>query len=81
MLPPDIENVAFSLKKDEMKVFSSGKGWHILQALERRPPEPAAYAKVKDALRQALLQEKIKAVLPEFKRELRQKADIKPQGS
>jgi foldase protein PrsA len=81
MLPPDIETVAFSMKSGEMKTLPSGKGWHILQALERRPPQPAVYAQVKDDLRELLLQQKIKQVLPDFMRSLREKADIKPQGS
>lgn len=81
ILPPEIEEVAFTMKPKELKKLPSGKGWHILQALEKRPAEPAVYAKVKDDLRQALLEEKIKAVLPEYKHQLRAKAEIQPLGS
>lgn len=77
MLPPEIEQVAFAMKPGEVRVLPSGKGYHILQALERRPAEPAQFAKVKDDLRELLLQEKIKAALPDYLRGLRSKADIK----
>jgi foldase protein PrsA len=81
ILPPDIEEVAFGMKMKDLKKLQSGKGWHILQALERRAAEPAVYAKVKEDLRQALLEEKIKAALPEYKHQLRAKAEIQPLGS
>jgi len=77
MLPPEIEQVAFSLKPNELKVIPSDKGFHVLQALERRPSQPAQFAKVKDDLRELLLQEKIKAALPDYVKQLRAKADIK----
>ena len=38
------------------------------------------FAQVKDDLKDMLLSEKIKAALPAFIQELRQKAEIKPQG-
>ncbi len=81
LLPREIEDVAFAMKPNELRKLESGKSWHVLQALERRPAQPAVYAKVKDDLRQALLEEKIKAVLPDYKRALRAKADIQPLGS
>lgn len=77
MLPPDIEQVAFSLQPKELKVIPSDKGFHVLQALERRPAKPAQFAKVKDDLREMMLQEKIKAALPDYVKQLRAKADIK----
>lgn len=77
MLPPDIEKVAFEMKPGDLREIPSEKGVHILQALERRPAQPAQYSKVKDDLRELLLQDKIKAALPDYLQELRKKADIK----
>lgn len=81
MLPPDIEKIAFSLKPNELKIFPSDKGVHLLQALERRKAVAAEYGKVKEDLREMLLQEKLKQALPEFLKGLRQKADIKPAAA
>lgn len=77
MLPPEIEKVAFEMKPGDLRVLPSAKGYHILQSLERRPAEPAQFAKVKDDLRELLLQDKIKTALPDYLRDLRTKADIK----
>ncbi|MBI3553188.1 MAG: peptidyl-prolyl cis-trans isomerase [Elusimicrobia bacterium] len=80
MLPPEIEQIAFALKPQEVRLVSSEKGVHILQALDRRPAAPAKFEAVKEDLRELLLQQKVKQALPEFVIELRKKADIQPQG-
>ncbi|MEK7859460.1 MAG: peptidyl-prolyl cis-trans isomerase [Elusimicrobiota bacterium] len=80
MLPAEIEDIAFAMKPGEMKTIDSPKGLHILQVVEKREPKPAVFAQVKDDLKDMLLSEKIKAALPAFIQELRQKAEIKPQG-
>lgn len=77
MLPPEIEEVAFAMKPNELKVIPSPKGFHVIQALEQRSAQPAQYAKVKDDLREMLLQQKVKAALPDYVKQLRAKADIK----
>lgn len=77
MLPPEIESVAFAMKDKELRVIPSPKGFHVLQALQRRPAVPAQYAQVKDDLREMMVQEKIKTFLPDYLRELRAKAEIK----
>lgn len=77
MLPADIEEIAFSLKPKEIKVIPSDKGFHVLQALDRRAAKPAQFGQVKDDLREALLEQKVKAALPDYVKELRGKADIK----
>lgn len=78
MLPPDIEAIAFAMKPNELRIVPSQRGFHVLQALERRPAAAAEFAKVKDDLRDVMMQEKVKAVLPDYLRSLRAKADIKP---
>jgi foldase protein PrsA len=81
MLPPEIDEVAFGLKDGELKVVPGPRGQHILQAVARRPAEPAKFDAVKDDLRELLMAEKIKAASPDFLQELRRKADIKSPKS
>ncbi|MBI5630597.1 MAG: peptidyl-prolyl cis-trans isomerase [Elusimicrobia bacterium] len=81
MLPPDIETIAFAMKKEEIKLLPTAKGFHLLQALDKKPAVPAEYGKVKDDLRQMLLQEKVKAALPDYLKDLRQRAEVKPQAA
>ena len=78
MLPPEIDEIAFKMQENELQIIPSSKGYHILQALGRRKPVPAEYAKVRDDLKEMMLQEKVKTALPEFMRALREKAEIKP---
>lgn len=81
MLPPEIEDIAFAMKPGETKVVPGPRGSHILQVLETRAAKPAAYADVKDDLRDMLLAEKIKKAAPDFLAELRRKAEIKTSDS
>lgn len=81
MLPPEIEAVAFSMKPGEVRVLPGDNGVHILQALERRKAVPASYAKVKGELKDLVLREKVRQAMPGFIKELRDKADIEPQGT
>lgn len=80
MMPPDIAQAAFAMKNGDVKVFPVGGGFSVLQALERRKAAPATFEKVKDDLRELLLQQKMKQALPALSAELRKKADIVPQG-
>lgn len=79
-LPPEIEQVAFSMKPGEIRVLPGEKGVHILQTLERRKAVPPVYSKVKRQLRELVLRDKIRQVLPQLIKELRDKADIQTQG-
>jgi foldase protein PrsA len=77
MLPPEIDEVAFSLKDGELKVVPGPRGQHLLQVLARRPASAAKFDEVKDDLRELLLAEKIKEASPDFIQELRRKAEVK----
>ncbi len=77
MLPPEIDDIAFSMKTDEIRVVPGPRGRHILQILERRPAKAASFSEVKDDLRDMLLAEKIKKAAPDYLAELRRQADIK----
>lgn len=80
MLPPEIDEVAFSMKAGEIKIVPGPRGQHILQVVARRPAAPASFAEVKDDLREMLLADKLKDASQAFLLELRRKADIKTPG-
>lgn len=80
MLPPEIDEVAFSLKAGEVKVVPGPRGQHILQVVEKRAAQAASFDEVKDDLREMLLAEKLKDASQSFILELRRKADIKTPG-
>ncbi|MDD5303191.1 MAG: peptidyl-prolyl cis-trans isomerase [Elusimicrobia bacterium] len=77
MLPPEIDEIAFSLKAGEIKVVPGPRGQHILQVVEKRAAQSASFEEVKADLREMLLAEKIKEASAPFLLELRRKADIK----
>ncbi|MBI4060426.1 MAG: peptidyl-prolyl cis-trans isomerase [Elusimicrobia bacterium] len=76
MLPPEIDEVAFALKPGEIRIIASARGWHILQAVEKRAAQSASFDEIKDDLREMLLAEKLKDASASFLIELRRKADI-----
>lgn len=80
MLPPEIDEVAFSLKSGEIKVVPGPRGFHILQVVAKRPAAAASFAEVKDDLREMLLADKLKDASQSYILELRRKADIKTPG-
>jgi parvulin-like peptidyl-prolyl isomerase len=81
MLPPEIDEIAFSLKPGELRVVPGPRGQHILQALAARPAKPAVFGEIKEELRELLLSEKIKKAAPAYLHELRRKADIAAPGA
>jgi len=80
MLPPEIDEAAFSLKAGELKIVGGPRGSHILQVVEKRAAQTASFDEVKDDLREMLLAEKIKEASSPFLLDLRRKADIKTPG-
>lgn len=80
MLPPEIDEVAFSLKAGELKVVPGPRGQHILQVVEKRAAQAASFDEVKEDLREMLLAEKLKDASQPYLLELRRKADIKTPG-
>jgi foldase protein PrsA len=80
MMPPDIAKGALGMKDGDVQVFPVGGGFSVLQTLERHKASPASFDKVKDDLRELLLQQKMKQALPSLSADLRKKAEIVPQG-
>ncbi|MFI5350041.1 MAG: peptidyl-prolyl cis-trans isomerase [Elusimicrobiota bacterium] len=81
MLPAEIDEIAFSMSTGEIRIVPGPRGSHVLQVLEKRSAKPAAFAEVKNDLRDMLMAEKIKKAAPEYLAELRRKADIKTGDS
>jgi foldase protein PrsA len=81
MLPPEIDEIAFTMKAGEIRVVPGPRGRHVLQVLETRAAKPAVFAQVKDDLHDMLLAEKIKKAAPDYLSDLRRKADIKAAGA
>jgi foldase protein PrsA len=77
MLPPEIDDIAFTMKADEIRIVPGPRGRHVLQVLGTRAAKAASFAEVKDDLRDMLLGEKIKKAAPDYLAELRRKADLK----
>jgi len=81
MLPEEIGDIVFAMKDGETRTVASPQGYFVLKVSGTRPAKPAQYESVKEDLRDLLLEQKMKAVLPGYLQELRRKADIKPLGS
>ncbi len=80
MLPPELEDAAFAAKAGSVKIVPSSKGFHVIHVIAHRPAVAARFSQVKEDLRRMLLEEKIKRALPGVVRDLREKAQIVPQG-
>ncbi|MBI2386896.1 MAG: peptidyl-prolyl cis-trans isomerase [Elusimicrobia bacterium] len=80
MLPPEIDEVAFSLDAGELKIVPGPRGQHILQVVAKRAAQAASFDEVKEDLREMLLAEKLKDASQPYLLELRRKADIKTPG-
>lgn len=80
MLPPEIDEIAFSLKPGELKTVPGPRGQHILQAVAVRAAKPAVFEEIKEDLRELLMTDKIKKAAPSYLQELRRKADIAGPG-
>ncbi len=80
MLPEEIGAIVFAMKDGEIRTVSSPQGYFVLKVSGTKPAQPAQYQSVKEDLRDLLLEQKMKAVLPDYLQELRHKADIKPLG-
>ena len=70
---------AFDLEVGQMgKPWQTSHGWIVAQLLERRPIDPAAFAKARDRLQGQLLERKRLAALNGWMRQLRDDAKPRP---
>ena len=80
---PAVEDVAFSLKNDEIsKVIESSVGLHIIQAIDRRGAGIKPIESVREEIKAKIEEEKIDKKYEEWIKELRKKSliEIKLQG-
>lgn len=74
---PTVEDVAFSLKKDEIsKVIESSIGLHIIQAIDRRGAGIKPIESVREEIKAKIEEEKIDKKYEEWIKELRRKSLI-----
>lgn len=77
MLIPEIEKEIFSLQPGQYtKPLTTGNGFSIFRAEERRPGKEADFAALKEEIKAALLNQAVTQNLPVLTAELRQKARI-----
>jgi len=74
MLAPDFVGPIFASKKGQaIAPFETGKGWHIVQVLDRRSPDAKSYEDSREALRNFLTFDAIETLT----RQLREQGDVK----
>jgi peptidyl-prolyl cis-trans isomerase D len=75
---PDFGRVCFNLKKGECGgVVEARQGFYIFKLVERLPPQDSEFEKVKNQLKDRLLQQKIYSLYEEWYDHLNKKAKIK----
>lgn len=77
-LMDEFEFVAFSMQVGEVSpVFSSYHGFHLAKVLEIEPPVITPFEEVREAVREAWMQDKRTARIQEYIQALKSKAEIK----
>jgi parvulin-like peptidyl-prolyl isomerase len=76
--PPELEDAAFSLKKDEVSgVVRTIYGFHILKAGEKKPAETLPFDEVEDRLKRELVQERYDAARKDLIENLKKEFSVK----
>ncbi len=76
-LVPEFEQVAFSLELKQLSsIVKTQFGYHLIQVLERRPPQPANLAQVRDQIRTVLLSSRQEAAFQEWLKAIKAQAKI-----
>ena len=74
---PEFAKAAFELQPQQIsEVVHTQFGYHIIQLLERRPPQPATLDQVRDQVRAMLQTQKQEAVFQEWLKSLKGRAKI-----
>lgn len=77
MIQPEVEKVVFALQPGQVsEPVKTPNGYHLFKVEELKAAKPAVFDEVKGDLKEALLGEKLNKALPEYLRELREKAKI-----
>lgn len=76
-LVPEFERVAFALQPKQISdIVKTQYGYHLIQVLERRPPEPATLDQARDQIRTMLLSSKQEAAFQEWLKTIKTQAKI-----
>lgn len=83
---PEFDAAAFSLALNQISdIVTTRYGYHIIKLLEKTPSRMIEFEKVKERIRETLLQEEVQKDLPSFVAELKKKAGVEmltsPLGS
>ncbi len=72
-LYPELEQVAFSLKKGEVGgPVKANNGWNVIKVTDRKEPTTAAFEEMKDKIKESLLREKDRKLYDDEVKKLRE---------
>jgi peptidyl-prolyl cis-trans isomerase C len=77
-MPPEFDEVAFTLKKGEISsVFKSSYGYHIFKLEDKREAETLSFDEAQETINQKLKAQKLDAALAGWLKKLKRDASIK----
>ncbi len=77
-MPPEFDEVAFSLKKGKIsKVFKSSYGYHIFKLIDKKKAGKLSFDQVKDKIKQKIMAGKKDKAITNWMAQLRSRANIK----
>jgi peptidyl-prolyl cis-trans isomerase C len=77
LMSAEFEAVSFSLKPDQIsEVVKSKFGYHIIQGMEKVPAQKVEFEKVKDRIREMLVQQECDKQMPAFVEQAKKEAKV-----
>ena len=76
-MPLEFEAAAWSLKPGQVSdIVTTQFGFHLIKTIEKLPAQTTELAKVQDKIKEALLQEAVQAVLPDYVEKMKKEAGV-----